>query len=1629
MLMKKLLFTLVALLVALTGFAADNLLSGGKNLPAMLQRSGHEYTDAERGYLVDGVKNATESDVVNLDLYYEEQNDGFYFDLGTTTKIGVVKIFWTGKHCTKYKIYGSNEVPTLDSPGTEIGSFDEYGALNDDTRYKSYAGGAGQEFQYISYVPDVTANFYGSMMSEFEIFSYEESVLTSLSLNTQISVYNTAGNGFNAAPIDQNGNSMSSGVTYTADNGATINANGNAFTLVAPAAGVYTVTATAGDKTATTKVALLDASGLLAAPTNNSNSVQTIFCDTYSSTEPGISDPGWNWKYTTRARPEIASGNYIYIVDKVGTFGLNPGAVDLSEYDKLNLDIYAVEATSGYVVVEGANPNLNLPFTLSAGWNRLALDVSESTATAATWIQVYVGANNADNNRSIAVDNVFYSMPEVDDSEAPVLEAPVVASVNASSATLSLKATDDKATSIKYTITYGENSITATGASGETTEVIVSGLTPETDYTFSVVANDGKNDSESKTVNATTTAMPKAPVPAPARSVSIYGTKLGNATGYGWYDWGGGSGSVTTLKNTDNEDIEAYVISNFKWFGSQFGQIDAIAAEMKTLHFDIYSATTTTLAVVPINAALEGNGNQPEKGYQFNITGGEWNAIEVPVADVIADGVSMTKLYQIKYVSKVANKAAVGTSDGFENGDGTLSFIVANVYLEGDPIIDTENPVLVTAEAVTGAETTTSVTLSLKASDDKAATIKYEIVNDSDENHRFTTSGAKGETITYELTGLEPGTEYNFNVTAYDAAENASTAAQVTVSTKAIAVPGVAPQPTTATENVKSVYSDQYTSLANLEFANWAGTAKGQGKKELATGDQAYYVIGLGNIFGLDFHETLDVTGMEKLHLDIWSEAAQTIKISPIWGETKDDQKEVSLTAGEWTSVDLTLADFANIDLTSVYQIELLNGDGTSVIYLDNIYFWKSTGGEVPTTEKTVYLNPAIWEVNGEDSEWNEVFAAYVYGDGLDASWLTMDKVDDTPYYTVAIPASYTGLIFTRRQVGTEMNWDNVWNQTVDIDFTSVEDNTLFTITAWHENDDESKPSTVESTLYVEPTSFTVTFKNSIGWENVYAYTYNSETLGAWPGKAMTIVDGVYTISFKAVAAPANIIFNNGGSGEGNQTEDLVFENGKEYDIVVPEELPEPATAPEEAADDVLAIYSETYEAALNLTDVGSGNKGAISNSGWNGGYDTAEEKTLAANDNTVKVTDAVCFGVQAGTADITDYDFLNVAIWSTIDFTGHIQIEGTGMTNLPISLEANKWNYVKVELSGARTGATWIQLYVGAADNKNTIFVDNIYFSKLPAGELIVGEPDTQGVVALKGELTNENKSALESLDAAVIDLTGVKIEESVTAITTANPNVFFIVPGTVENNVATSDLSDQLAGNLIVKRNDGYYFPISQLEIVDDGQSPVWTGFFVSTNTVGYAYSRTIPAGEYTTAYLPAASTAVEGLKVYTFKSYENSQIELEEKTDGVVPANTPVVLYNATDADLTITAEGTGDLNFGGTPATVEQGGATFTGNYKVEEAENLFTIGAAASAAPARHAQSGSTLTVKAVEGKTVPFRAYFKGVTEGEDISTAIDGLRVSRTLNGKAYTLDGREVKGTLQKGIYIIDGKKVVIK
>ena len=120
-----------------------------------------------------------------------------------------------------------------------------------------------------------------------------------------------------------------------------------------------------------------------------------------------------------------------------------------------------------------------------------------------------------------------------------------------------------------------------------------------------------------------------------------------------------------------------------------------------------------------------------------------------------------------------------------------------------------------------------------------------------------------------------------------------------------------------------------------------------------------------------------------------------------------------------------------------------------------------------------------------------------------------------------------------------------------NLSVSGVTENAIYTVTYTYVISTDSKTAVAVKTGNI-PVTYTAKFKNSIGWENVYAYTY-PETLGVWPGTEMTNGD-VYTISFDSGEAPTKIIFNDGTGGVvgESQTADLVFADGETYDMVSP---------------------------------------------------------------------------------------------------------------------------------------------------------------------------------------------------------------------------------------------------------------------------------------------------------------------------------------------------------------------------------------------------------------------------------------------------------------------------------------------
>ena len=116
--------------------------------------------------------------------------------------------------------------------------------------------------------------------------------------------------------------------------------------------------------------------------------------------------------------------------------------------------------------------------------------------------------------------------------------------------------------------------------------------------------------------------------------------------------------------------------------------------------------------------------------------------------------------------------------------------------------------------------------------------------------------------------------------------------------------------------------------------------------------------------------------------------------------------------------------------------------------------------------------------------------------------------------------------------------------------------------------------------------TFTATFTTNAGWDEVYAYAWTTEGetttefLGAWPGTKIEATEGVYTVTIEAVEAPANIIFNNGGNGA--QTENLAFENGKAYEYTISDEWAALIAAAEALVDNEAVAVGKLI-AAINV--------------------------------------------------------------------------------------------------------------------------------------------------------------------------------------------------------------------------------------------------------------------------------------------------------------------------------------------------------------------------------------------------------------------------------------------------------------
>lgn len=448
------------------------------------------------------------------------------------------------------------------------------------------------------------------------------------------------------------------------------------------------------------------------------------------------------------------------------------------------------------------------------------------------------------------------------------------------------------------------------------------------------------------------------------------------------------------------------------------------------------------------------------------------------------------------------------------------------------------------------------------------------------------------------------------------------------------------------------------------------------------------------------------------------------------------------------------------------------------------------------------------------------------------------------------------------------------------------------------------------------------------------------------------------------------LLFNNGSGADVVYLDNIYFWTSR-----LIESRPEPDEVPKEDASEVLAIYSNTYD-AINYQP---------SAKDENGGYDSQHQVKLADGDRAIRVTDAVCFGFNIGSQDITNYESLHLSVYSEMDIEGYVQITGTDMNMLPLSLKAGQWNRVEVALTGERTAATQVLMNVGTTSMSNNIYVDNVFFSKqrasIPMNITVSG-----GVATVTGDLTAGNVNKVNEADALWIDLTGVTwVEAGVSDyLSPKHANALISLPGQVFGSAALVDLDFSglsMVKNAVIATSDRIV-PIVGLELIDNGTEPFWNGeggiqHFVSTFDMGYRITRSLPAKTFVSV-APAASVVVPaGVDVYEFVEGNPTSLRLLRNLNEKVTltAKSPYVLY-ASEA-TTFVVESRGDLNLQEGAQTIEQGGITFVANLKEGAANGYFELSA-----------DGTKLEAISV---LKPFRAYFTNVTTETQV-TMDDGL-------------------------------------
>ena len=701
--------------------------------------------------------------------------------------------------------------------------------------------------------------------------------------------------------------------------------------------------------------------------------------------------------------------------------------------------------------------------------------------------------------------------------------------------------------------------------------------------------------------------------------------------------------------------------------------------------------------------------------------------------------------------------------------------------------------------------------------------------------------------------------------------------------------------------------------------------------------------------------------------------------------------------------------------------------------------------GAAWAADKTIWLNPAGFNDKGNWTNDGAVFFAYASNnDDTKTAWIRMSDtrtINGATCYKGVISDEYTDFKLVRINPTYAENPSFTtgvrWNETAAIymETDKVNNNDLFTITGW---------SNYEKSVGLY--TYTVTFKNSVGWGNVKAKVWGGtdtdSDISTDYGKDMTKDGDVYTVTFESVTAPTNILFDNGYWGDYNQTADLTFENNKVYNAgyyVVGD-----MNSWTVGEDYVLTKIDGVFVSAFLSISSGQGLKIAYSRDGktrfedypsYGGNYTMSETGNYKVYFRAMKDGDGTWFEkyIKALKQGTYTANFTNSIGWNKV----------YAYTYNPETLGAYPGTLMnKTGIYDARTITTDVKApkiifnngdYPGVEGVSKTENLDFTSGETYNLGAIIPTTSVVGNVATVTGTVSGSNASAIQTAagSAAVIDLSGAYFSGGIT-LNPTNVNAVVVVNGTErtpdENAAAVSTTSGK---NIVVKDGTTYSAKDGvEVFITDANTSQPAYDFVINAQQDGFAYQRTIGADKWVSYNSPAPVTIPDGVDVYQATAATTSSVTFTKQDNKNIGANAPVILHNTTGSEVVITSNNLkADLNL-----TANPGGSAVNATAVMQ-----YGTARAISTDGSQFALSNGNL--HPFKGATIgAFRVYYTGLTGNTGKANAIfvDNDEVSHigsidadgavTGVGEVYNLAGQRV-GKDYKGIVIVNGKKYLRK